>query len=152
MSKNPDPIKQDGGPFRHRFDQLAVFENGRTPILLLEHEYNRARACWNACDGVPIEVLESKFSGGLPWMVGDQIECRVELARAVDQRDELQSQVEQFRLLSKANAESLGAALAQRDELLEVLEWISNNGPDDAWELRERARAVIAKHETGAPS
>lgn len=37
----------------------------------------------------------------------------------------------------------------QRGELLEALEWIAENGPDDAWELRERARAAIA---LGAPA
>ena len=37
-------------PFRARFDQLAVYENRRTPILLLEEQYNRAKLCWDMHD------------------------------------------------------------------------------------------------------
>lgn len=38
----------------------------------------RLVASLNACAGVPVEVLEANASGGLPWMVADQIEARVE--------------------------------------------------------------------------
>jgi hypothetical protein len=37
----------------------------------------RIAACWNACEGVPTEVLQANQSGGLPWNVADQIEQRV---------------------------------------------------------------------------
>ena len=43
-----------------------------------ESDARRLAACWNACEGVPTEVLESKQSGGLPWSVADQIERRVQ--------------------------------------------------------------------------
>ena len=38
--------------FQYEFNQLAVYENGRTPCLLTEKQYRRVRACVNACDGV----------------------------------------------------------------------------------------------------
>lgn len=37
----------------------------------------RLAVCWNACQGIPTEVLEAQQSGGLPWSVADQIEARV---------------------------------------------------------------------------
>lgn len=41
----------------------------------------RLAACWNACHGVPIEVLEANAAGGLPWRVPDQIDRRVQADR-----------------------------------------------------------------------
>lgn len=38
--------------FKHEFSQLAVYEDRRTPVLLNEEQYNRARACVNACAGM----------------------------------------------------------------------------------------------------
>lgn len=57
-------------PFSHDFGQLAIFENGRTPVLLLEDQYNRARACWNACDDAPTEDLQQLGAGGLVALTG----------------------------------------------------------------------------------
>lgn len=37
----------------------------------------RIVAAWNACQGIPTDVLEAQHSGGLPWRVADQIEARV---------------------------------------------------------------------------
>lgn len=34
-------------------------------------------AAWNACEGVPIEVLEAEASGGMPWSVAEQIDLAV---------------------------------------------------------------------------
>lgn len=47
-----------------------------------EADTRRLVACWNACYGVPTEVLEAQQAGGLPWNVADQIDARL-------QRDEL---------------------------------------------------------------
>lgn len=55
-------------PFAHRFDQLATYENGRTPLFLLEADYNRARACWDACERIPTDLLE-QHAGVVPAMV-----------------------------------------------------------------------------------
>lgn len=44
--------------FQYEFDQLARYENGRVPVLLTEKQYNRARACVNACAGIATEHLE----------------------------------------------------------------------------------------------
>lgn len=38
----------------------------------------RIVACVNACEGVPIEVLEARQVGGLPWNVADQIDILAE--------------------------------------------------------------------------
>lgn len=45
-------------PFRHKFNQLAVFENGRTPVLLLEDEYRRAAASVSAFGNMPTAQIE----------------------------------------------------------------------------------------------
>lgn len=52
------------GPFAHRVDQLARFENGRIPIFLLESEYNRAQLCWQQHDAL-VEVLSEILSDGV---------------------------------------------------------------------------------------
>lgn len=54
MSDNkhtPEPM------FQFDFNQLATFENGRTPILLTEDQYRRAKACVNACAGMSNEQV-----------------------------------------------------------------------------------------------
>lgn len=56
-----------------------------------EANARRLAACWNACEGVPTEVLEAQHGGGLPWHVADQIDQRI-------QRDELA-----FQLLAASN-------------------------------------------------
>jgi hypothetical protein len=43
-------MKASETPFAHPFDRLATYENGRTPVLLLEAEYKRAKQCWEAHD------------------------------------------------------------------------------------------------------
>lgn len=70
MTPHPDPYATEA-----ETDALLAADT-RTPAE------RRLAACWNACDGVPVEVLEAQQSGGLPWSVADQIEERV-------QRDEL---------------------------------------------------------------
>lgn len=71
-------------PFAHRFDQLATYENGRTPLFLLEADYNRARACWNACDGISTERLEDLGRPLMKHLTG----CDERAARMVKERDE----------------------------------------------------------------
>lgn len=41
-----------------------------------EERARRLVAAFNACAGVPVEVLEANAAGGLPWSVADQIEQR----------------------------------------------------------------------------
>lgn len=50
--------------FQHEFDQLAVFENGRTPVLLTREQYQRAKACVNACKGIDTKFLEEALLAG----------------------------------------------------------------------------------------
>lgn len=63
---------------------LTITHEGNTAFAVVLSDMNARRlaACWNACEGVPVEVLEAQQSGGLPWRVADQIEQGV-------QRDEL---------------------------------------------------------------
>ena len=55
----------------------------------------RLAACWNACEHVPIEVLEAHASGGLPWSVGDQIDQRVMHANVVKRNHELRTALDE---------------------------------------------------------
>lgn len=47
--------------FTHRFDQLAYYDSPsgpRTPVLLLESEYNRAAAAARIIEGLPDDVVQ----------------------------------------------------------------------------------------------
>lgn len=68
-------------------NQSQILENESGELILYfkfhnREEARRLAACWNACEGVPIDVLDSSMAGGMPWSVPDQIEKMVE-------RDEL---------------------------------------------------------------
>lgn len=90
-------------------------------IYICEADLSRLAACWNACKGVPTEVLEAQQSGGLPWNVADQIDKLADLAKAE----------------------------AQRDELLEALRFIANvtecGVTANDCQIHDRASAAIAK-------
>lgn len=53
-------------------------DSDRSPAC--EDFVRRLVASANVCAGVPVEVLEANASGGLPWLVADQIDARVERA------------------------------------------------------------------------
>ena len=78
----PEPM------FKFDFDKLARYENGRTPVLLSEEQYRRARACVNACAGINTEALEHRVH--LLKAEDDQI------ATLTKQRDELLSALERI--------------------------------------------------------
>ena len=42
---------------------------------------HRLAACLDACQGIPLEVLQANASGGLTWSVADQIEQRVKASK-----------------------------------------------------------------------
>ena len=67
-----------GGPEGLLF--IAVAIGG---LVGQEENARRIAATWNACQGIPIEVLEAQQSGGLPWSVADQIGARVDIASLV---------------------------------------------------------------------
>ncbi len=87
-------------PFGHSFDQLANFESRdglRTPVLLLEAEYNRARACWAACDGVPLDEVENLANiGGLNALTVEAGQAYAEADALKAQRDELLAALERM--------------------------------------------------------
>ena len=127
-------------PFGHSFDQLANFESRdglRTPVLLLEAEYNRARACWAACDGVCVEWLEAQADPASEELFGKTAPLDKRLQAAMQDAE---------------------AAKAQRDELLEALTNLANTfhegratiaQPESAGyvgSVIDAAEALIAKH------
>jgi hypothetical protein len=84
MSKNEtEPM------FQFNFDQLARYENGRTPVLLTEEQYRRARACVNVCAGISTESLALEGSAAMGW----QRTAR-KLIDVAKQRDELLASIE----------------------------------------------------------
>lgn len=95
--------------FKYEFRQLAVYENGRTPVLLNEEQYRRARACVNACAGIETQLLE-QFPRGINGM---------KVVAISKQRDDL------FAKLDKEEGRAT-LAEAQRDDLLAALQSISN--------------------------
>ena len=81
----PEPM------FQYEYRQLATYEDGRTPALLTEEQYRRARACVNACAGIPTEELERQCSSryivsktDLVRMVNEATKQRDELLEALD--------------------------------------------------------------------
>lgn len=72
----------------------------------------RIVAAVNACEGIPIEILEAHAAGGLPWSVADQIDQRVLVARLVEaaqaamncigELSPTQARAEVFQMLSSA--------------------------------------------------
>ena len=42
--------------------------------------------------------------------------------------------------------DELWEALDEIERLRAAMEWISENGPDDAWELRQKAREALENH------
>ena len=58
--------------------RMTILLNGEQVTARQAADLERMASCWNACEGVPTEVLEVQQSGGLPWNVADQIEQRVQ--------------------------------------------------------------------------
>ena len=56
MSENKHTLEP---MFQYEFRLLTTYENGRTPVLLTAEQYRRARACINACAGIPTSRLEA---------------------------------------------------------------------------------------------
>lgn len=77
----------------------------------------RIVAAVNACEGIPIEVLEANAAGGLPWSVADQIDQGV--------------------LVSK-----LRAALGQAEDLI-TNRWGYPNDASSRTSILEEIRAAI---------
>lgn len=78
-------FSEDGLAELKNQSQILQTESGDLVLYFKFHNPEDARrlaACWNACEGVPIDVLDSSMAGGMPWSVPDQIEKMVE-------RDEL---------------------------------------------------------------
>jgi hypothetical protein len=126
-------------PFGHSFDQLANFESRdglRTPVLLLEAEYNRARACWAACDGVPLDEVENLANiGGLNALTVEAGQAYADADALKAQRDELLAGLE----LAYIAMQHMGNVLNNIDAVDE-----EEDAQHDA--AFEAVAALIAKH------
>ena len=96
--------------FQYEFNQLAVYENGRTPCLLTEEQYRRAKACVNACAGIDTAVLES---GNMPMQLAG-------ILAVVQQRDELLAALEGLYNHTKSNHNIAGLNTAARNAIASV--------------------------------
>lgn len=107
MSENKHTLEP---MFQYDFEQLARYENGRTPVLLTAEQYRRARACVNACAGSSTEWLEFSVSEDCADLSGpfEPLETRitsilktgiaymVERDKMRKQRDELLAALEKY--------------------------------------------------------
>lgn len=125
-----------------------------------EANAKRLAACWNACDGVPIEVLETQQSGGLPWQVADQIERRVQFNAYKEGSEEAFGDIVEQKRKAEERASRIERTIqeqqcvivnmrAQRDELLALLRIVRGKHGCGALTLPradvERIDAAIAK-------
>lgn len=82
----------------------------------------RIVAAWNACQGIPTEVLEAQQSGGLPWSVADQIEARVIQADLLEALQEFVSCRDEARSIDDGVPNSSALAWTALRHRLERLE------------------------------
>ena len=64
----------DIGIASNAVDDDIEYENPIAEVYADTHEKAQANArrlaaCWNACDGIPTEILESMVNDGIPWSV-----------------------------------------------------------------------------------
>ena len=122
---------------------------------------HRLAVCWNACEGVPTEVLEAQQSGGLPWSVADQIEQRVQFNAYKEGSEEAFGAVVEQKRKAEERASCIERTIqvqqcvivnmrAQRDALLAALRRMENHPASRSDELPEMARSAIANVEGSA--
>jgi hypothetical protein len=94
--------------------RIASTFEATNPAHIERNEANARRlvACWNACDGVPIEVLEAGQAGGLPWSVAEQIEQRVQRTALLDALSTLVNHCERMGFNTREEVPLLEAARA----------------------------------------
>lgn len=156
-----------GDPQRH--DRLKIhspwIEDAWDGDAEADANMRRIAACWNACEGVPTEVLESQQAGGLPWSVADQIDARMERDRLTALCAEWERKTANWMASPEAAQRLQGYrdlagqaadALNQRDRLLAALREIEHatapTHDDGAYHenAHELARAAIHKATGGA--
>ena len=117
----------------------------------------RLVACWNACEGVPTEVLEAQQSGGLPWSVADQIEQRVQFdaykegseeafGAVVEQKRKAEECVSRMESTIQSQQGVIVKMRTQRDELLAALEQIAQANHPDYPHFKSGTEAEFADH------
>lgn len=127
-----------------------------------EADARRLVACWNACEGVPTEVLEAQQSGGLPWSVADQIEQRVQFNAYKEGSEEAFGAVVEQKRKAEERASCIERTIqvqqcvivdmrAQRDGLLEALKacLVKGNRWHPCDPVVTQASAAIAKVKGG---
>ena len=129
-------LRIDGRPELNNQNEILETEDGQRTVVYFRfknrEDASRLVACWNACDGVPLDEVENLANiGGLNALT-------VEAGQAYADADALK---------------------AQRDELLIALEALADclpaegsraHAPYFAKAELDAARALIAKHKGGA--
>lgn len=118
MSHTTEPM------FEYKFNQLARYENGRTPVLLTEAQYKRASACVRACKRIGTDILEAVAEcGGISHQ---PIETISDLQKQVEglQLAETNLRQQVAHLTDQLAGEKSNVELANRkcDELLTALD------------------------------
>lgn len=87
--------------WRFEFDQLMVYDDGRTPMYLTDAEYNHARACVSACAGMRNPV-------GEVYQLEQYVKAlTARMLEAEQQRDDLQADAERYRWLRSRDLDAI---------------------------------------------
>lgn len=123
---------------------LALLANGEqcTPTQIAN--MRRLAACWNACETIPtfmLEELTDKIGANLGDIVEQTAAQYLHIQSMQAERAHLQAQIDQFKVLSKANADALGEALTERNALMGALTKVLA--------ITEDSRGVAGYHQNG---
>jgi len=76
-------VADEAVPEMNGSDAIDYYGGHLIAESMVPRNIRRAVACVNACRGIPIEVLEANASGGLTYLVADQIDARVERSKLI---------------------------------------------------------------------
>ena len=103
---------------------LSLLANGEqcTPTQIAN--MRRLAACWNACDTIPtvmLEELTDKLGANMGEIVEQNAVQYLYIQSMQAERAHLHAQIDQFKMLAKANADAISKALEQRNALMAAL-------------------------------
>lgn len=103
---------------------LALLANGEqcTPTQIAN--MRRLAACWNACETIPtfmLEELTDKIGANLGDIVDQTAAQYIQINSMLAMRKHLLAQIDQLKMLAKANADAMSKALGQRNALMDAL-------------------------------
>lgn len=103
---------------------LALLHNGEQVSPTQIANFRRLAACWNACETIPtfmLEELTDKIGANLGDIVDQTAAQHIQINAMLAERKHLQAQIDQFKMLAKANADAMSKALEQRNALMDAL-------------------------------